>query len=67
MAGTEKGYTFRCLRCVGARIFVPRGESTAWCPNCGQGWRITWVTPEIAKIRGRIVKEGESDGAGSLN
>ena len=23
---------------------MPRGESTAWCPHCGQGWRITWVT-----------------------
>lgn len=64
MADTEKaGYTFRCMRCLGGRISVPRGESTAWCPYCGQGWRITWVTPEVAKIRGRIVETGESHGA----
>jgi hypothetical protein len=48
------------MRCLGGRITVPRGVTTATCPYCKQGWRITWVTPEVAKIRGRI-KGGEVD------
>jgi DNA-directed RNA polymerase subunit RPC12/RpoP len=58
----KEGYTFRCMRCLGGRIFVPYHKSKAWCPYCGQGWRVTWVTPEIAKIRGRILNGGESHG-----
>ena len=59
----EKGiYTLRCMRCLGGRIAVPRGQSTARCPHCGQGWYITWVTPEVAKIRGRILEAGGNRG-----
>ena len=67
MVDKEKGYSFRCMRCLGGRIFVPRGEITVKCPHCGQGWRITWVTPEVAKIRGRLVEQGEPDGKASHN
>ena len=61
MADVKEGYSFRCMRCLGGRITVPRGVTTATCPYCKQGWRITWVTPEVAKIRGRIIKGGEVD------
>lgn len=63
MADKKKGYALRCMKCLGGRIFVPLGESAAWCPHCGQGWRITWVTPETAKIRGRIIRGGINNGA----
>ena len=62
MADEKKGYSLRCMRCLGGRITVARGEPTAVCPYCGQGWRITWVTPDVAKIRGRIIEPGVSDG-----
>ena len=58
----KKAYSFRCMRCLGGRITVPLGETTAHCPHCGQGWRITWVTPEVAKIRGRLIEEGKTHG-----
>lgn len=64
MAG-KKEYTLRCMRCLGGRITVPRGETTARCPHCGQGWRITWVTPDVAKIRGRLIEARVSDGTNS--
>ncbi len=67
MADKKEGYSFRCMRCLGGRITVPRGETTTHCPHCGQGWRITWVTPEVAKIRGRLIERGEMDGKGSHN
>ena len=67
MADIKKGYEFRCMACLGGRIFVPRGEYTARCPHCNQGWRITWVTPEVAKIRGRLIERGDIDGKSSHN
>ena len=67
MADEKTGYTLRCMKCLGGRITVSRGESTTWCPHCGQGWRITWVTPEVAKIRGRIIEGGRTNGAASHN
>jgi DNA-directed RNA polymerase subunit RPC12/RpoP len=67
VADKKKEYSFRCMRCLGGRISVPRGEQTARCPLCGQGWRITWVTPEVAKIRGRIPKEEIANDTGSDN
>jgi uncharacterized OB-fold protein len=63
MAEQKKEYALRCLRCLGGRILVPKGQTTAICPHCGQGWRITWVTPDVAKIRGRLMTAGETDGA----
>ena len=65
MAEEKKGYSFRCMRCLGGRITVPRGVTTTHCPHCGQGWRITWVTPEVAKIRGRLIEQGETGGTDS--
>jgi DNA-directed RNA polymerase subunit RPC12/RpoP len=65
LADAKEGYSFRCMRCLGGRITVPRGETTAHCPHCGQGWRITWVTPEVAKIRGRLIERGEHGGTDS--
>lgn len=67
MADKKEGYSFRCMKCLGGRIFVPRGETTTYCPHCGQGWRITWVTPEVAKIRSRLIERGETDGKSSRN
>jgi hypothetical protein len=67
VAEERKDYVLRCMKCLGGRISVPRGESTAWCPHCGQGWRITWVTPEVAKIRGRILERGGTDGTAGHN
>lgn len=58
----QEGYKLRCMRCLGGRITVQRGETTTNCPYCGQGWRITWVTPDVAKIRGRIIESGASHG-----
>jgi hypothetical protein len=63
MADKKEEYTLRCMRCLGGRISVARGEETARCPHCGQGWRITWVTPDVAKIRGRILKEESANDA----
>ncbi len=65
MADKKPEYTLRCMRCLGGRISVARGEETAWCPHCGQGWRITWVTPEVAKIRGRILMEDRANDTAS--
>ena len=36
MTDKDKGYSFRCMRCLGGRIFVPRGETTIHCPHCGE-------------------------------
>jgi uncharacterized protein (DUF983 family) len=54
---SEEGYEMRCLRCLKGRIIVPWGQKEAVCPYCGQGWRITWVTPKVAKIRGRVLEK----------
>jgi len=63
----KKEYTLRCMRCLGGRITVFTGDSAARCSHCGQNWRISWVTPEVAKIRGRIIEGGRKDGASSHN
>lgn len=62
MSEEKKGYSMRCMRCLGGRITVMPGETEAYCPFCGQGWRITWVTANVAKIRGRIVDSGAVHG-----
>lgn len=67
MAEQRKEYALRCLKCLGGRISLPRGRTTAICPHCGQGWRITWVTPDVAKIRGRLIDTGEKDGTTRRN
>ncbi|MFO7995666.1 MAG: hypothetical protein R6U93_00735 [Dehalococcoidia bacterium] len=53
----EEAYELRCLSCVQGRLPVPRGQTRAVCPYCGQAWRITWVTPTVAKIRGRLISK----------
>ena len=50
-------YELRCLRCVQGRLAVPWGYTQAVCSYCGQIWRITWVTPTVAKIRGRLLSK----------
>lgn len=51
----KEAYELRCLRCVQGRLRVPWSQTQAVCPYCGQAWRITWVTPTVAKIRGRLL------------
>jgi hypothetical protein len=63
----KKEYTLRCLRCLGGRIIVSTGDATARCSHCGQDWRISWVTPDVAKIRGRVIEGGRKDGASGYN
>jgi len=41
----------RCLNCF-ARYHVPKGADKYVCPECGWEWRVSWVNPELAKIRG---------------
>ena len=41
----------RCLNCFDRYRVPPRAESFV-CPNCGWEWRVSWVNPELAKIRG---------------
>jgi ribosomal protein S27E len=55
MSEGKEGYEMRCLKCLKGRITVPWGQLEITCPYCGQGWRITWVTPKVAKIRGKIL------------
>lgn len=43
----------RCFWCF-SRIEVKHDQPTAKCPSCGNAWRITWVTPNDPKIRGRF-------------
>jgi len=53
----KDAYELRCLRCVQGRLAIPWGQTQAVCPYCGQTWRITWVTPTVAKIRGRLLSK----------
>ncbi|MFO7773307.1 MAG: hypothetical protein R6V59_05155 [Dehalococcoidia bacterium] len=53
----KEAYELRCLRCVRGRLAVPWGQTQAVCPYCGEAWRITWVTPVVAKIRGRLLSK----------
>ena len=57
----KKEYRLRCLKCLGGRITVFTGDATARCSHCGQNWRISWVTPEVAKIRGRVIEGSQHD------
>lgn len=63
----KDGYALRCLRCVQGRIIVPWSQSQVVCPYCSQAWRITWVTPKIAKIRGKILDKEEKYGTSSIH
>jgi hypothetical protein len=41
----------RCLNCF-ARYRVPPKADRFVCPECNWEWRVSWVNPELAKIRG---------------
>jgi rRNA maturation endonuclease Nob1 len=43
----------RCLNCF-ERVRVPPRADRITCPSCGWEWRISWVNPELAKVRGPI-------------
>lgn len=44
----------RCMRCT-HRIELEKDQKEAWCPSCGLGWVITWVTPDIPMVLRRIM------------
>jgi hypothetical protein len=62
----QEGYEMRCLRCLKGRMMVPWGQAQIACPYCGQAWRITWVTPKVAKIRGKVLTKEENLGKSSV-
>jgi RNase P subunit RPR2 len=41
----------RCLNCF-ERVRVPHRADRITCPDCGWEWRISWVNPELPKVRG---------------
>jgi hypothetical protein len=51
----------RCLNCL-ARHKVPPGAERFVCPECGWEWRVSWVNPELVKIRGPIWEKMGDDG-----
>ena len=67
MSKEQEGYEMRCLRCLGGRMLVPWGQTRTTCPYCGQAWRITWVTPRVAKIRGKVLAKEEKHGTSSVH
>ncbi len=48
----------RCLNCF-ARYRVPARADKFVCPECGWEWRVSWVNPELAKIRGPMWEKME--------
>lgn len=48
-------------------MVVPWAQGEIQCPHCGQEWRITWVTPEVAKIRGKVLRKETQGGTDSLH
>jgi ribosomal protein S27E len=43
----------RCLNCFD-RPRVPARAEKITCPTCGWEWRISWVNPELPKVRGPV-------------
>lgn len=43
----------RCMKC-NQRINLELNQREAYCPNCGEGWIITWVTPDMPMVLRRI-------------
>lgn len=37
-----------------ARIAIPPGAKTVKCPECGCEWRVSWVSPQVPRIRGPV-------------
>jgi len=49
-AGSRIGEV-RCLNCF-ERVRVPARADRITCENCGWEWRVSWVNPELPKVRG---------------
>ncbi len=53
---TAKGRTtgvIRCLNCY-VRVSPPGGSETFVCGNCGYAWRLSWLEPDLPRIRGPV-------------
>jgi len=53
---TARGRTtgqVRCMNCL-QRITPPKGAKSAKCPNCGFEWRISWLWPDVPRVRGPV-------------
>lgn len=53
---TARGRTtgqVRCMNCL-ERIAPPKGAKTCVCPHCGFEWRISWLWPDVPRIRGPV-------------
>ena len=51
--GTSRDGEVRCLNCFERFRPAARAER-AECPKCKIEWRISWVNPRFAKIRGPV-------------
>jgi Zn finger protein HypA/HybF involved in hydrogenase expression len=43
----------RCMNCQ-TRINVELGQKEVYCPQCGTGWKVYWVTPDLPMVLRRI-------------
>lgn len=50
----KKSFSNRCYNCL-KRMQIEPEQDIVKCPNCGQEWRVTWVTPETPHIRGKKI------------
>jgi protein-arginine kinase activator protein McsA len=41
----------RCLNCFHRCKVLPKADRFV-CPECGWEWRVSWVNPQFAKVRG---------------
>ena len=51
--GTTRMSKLRCLNCF-TRFEIPLRATEAECPGCEAKWRISWVEPDMPKIRGPV-------------
>lgn len=53
---TARGRTtgqVRCMNCL-ERIAPPKEAKSCKCPNCGFEWRISWLFPDVPRVRGPV-------------
>jgi len=53
---TARGRTtgqIRCMNCL-ERIKPPEGAKSYKCPHCGFEWRISWLFPDVPRVRGPV-------------
>ena len=43
----------RCMNCQ-TRIDVEQGQERSYCPQCGEGWIVWWVTLDMPMVLRRI-------------